>query len=116
MSAQRISKGMALLLFAIIVALTGCATHDVRPSIEIGAQFNPDPADREYNEDRSSSTQYLWRFGASLKATFTEHGPIFEPCAAADWTISGIWREKEEPKIHIWGFPAEVCVAVAPRE
>lgn len=48
MSAQRIVQGVALLLCAI-VALAGCATSDVRPSITIGAQFAPLPPDPSTN-------------------------------------------------------------------
>lgn len=44
MSAQRIFQGMAVMLCAI-AALAGCATSEVTPSIEIGAQFAPIPPD-----------------------------------------------------------------------
>lgn len=116
MSAQRIFQGVALLLCAI-VALAGCATSDVRPSIEIGAQFQPIPPDPSVNltADPISATLNRWQFGASLKTTFTERGPIFEPCGGA--TLTSLTQYGISPfNTTNWVLPAEVCVTVEPRE
>ena len=119
MSAQRIVQGVALLLCAI-VALAGCATSDVRPSIEIGAQFAPLPPDPSTNltADPITATANRWAFGASLKTTFTERGPIFEPCGAAGLTITTYYDVLKQGTSQNtqWAIPAQVCVTVEPRE
>ena len=117
MSAQRIFKGMALLLCAV-AALAGCATSEVTPSIEIGAQFTPIPPDPSISTGETPTvTANRWSFGASLKTTFTERGPIFEPCGAAGLSSTTTYFGQSGPTGNtVWGFPAEVCVTVAPRE
>lgn len=117
MSAQRIFQGVALLLCAI-VALAGCATSDVRPSIEIGAAYVPNPPNWSVSTDLKSATRTQWSFGASLKTTFDESGPILEPCAAAGLTVNSTWTIEGEQLLGTssFGFPAEFCVTVEPRE
>lgn len=117
MSAHRgYFKGVALLLCAI-VALAGCATSDVRPSIEIGAQFQPIPPDPSVSLTSTPITVTLnrWWFGASLKTTFTERGPIFEPCGGATLTSQTQFGTSPLNNTN-WVLPAEVCVTVEPRE
>lgn len=115
MSAQRIFKGMAVLLCAV-AALAGCATSEVTPSIEIGAQFAPIPPDPSVSTGETPTvTANRWSFGASLKTTFTERGPVFEPCGAAGLTSTTYFGQSTLNNT-VWAFPAQVCVTVAPRE
>ena len=117
MSAQRIFQGMAVMLCAI-AALAGCATSEVTPSIEIGANYTPNPPNWSFSSDRRSATRTAWAFGATLKTTFTERGPVFEPCGAAGLGVANQWliEGQQTPGTSTWGIPAEVCVTVAPRE
>lgn len=117
MSAQRIFQGAAVMLCAI-AALAGCATSEVTPSIEIGASYVPNPPNWSISSDLQSATRTVWNFGASLKTTFTERGPVFEPCGAAGLTVASQWsiEGQQLPGTSAWGIPAEVCVTVAPRE
>ena len=108
---------MALLLCAI-VALAGCATSDVRPSIEIGVGYTPNPPNWSISTDLKSATRTVWGFGASLKTTFDERGPILEPCASAGLTVASQWTIEGErlPGTSAFAIPAEFCVTVEPRE